>query len=73
MNKYWIEYGTRNFEDDYTTPVGVSTVNAYDFEGAIDRFLENNDDYGFVAIRIARAHKDGLRAARWQAIASGYY
>ena len=62
MNNYWIEYGHRNLEDGYTTPIGVWTVSAYNIDDAIDRFLEGNDDDGFIMIRIARVHEDGLKA-----------
>lgn len=72
MNKYWIEYGTRNCDDGYTTPIGVWTVSAYNIDDAIDRFLEDRDDDGFVMIRIARAHEDGLKAARWKTFIGGY-
>ena len=68
MNKYWIEYGNRSLDDDYIEPIATQAINAYDIEHAIDKFLDQNDDFGFVMIRIARAPKEGKRP-RWTQIA----
>lgn len=69
MHIYWIEYGHRNIDDGYVTVVGIATVRAETVDDAIEKFFEDDDDYGFTVIRIARAHEKGVRWAKWRKLA----